>query len=78
MTKILEMMGNPNSSDAENALAALVEDNQNKYKRLGFSNMKQWVAKNLSDILKMPEANKVEIQARHIELYKEELPDLPV
>jgi len=80
MSKILEMMGNKApaviSSDAEKALAGLVESNQNKYKRLGESNMKAWVVKNWDDILQMPEANKVEIRARYEELYKELCPDM--
>jgi hypothetical protein len=76
MTKILEMMGNkaPVSSDAEKALAALVESNRNKYKRLGETNMKAWLEKNWNDFLKMPEANILEIQARFEELYHEEFP----
>jgi len=80
MSKILEMMGNKApaviSSDAEKALAGLVESNQNKYKRLGESNMKAWVVRNWDDILQMPEANKAEIRARYEELYKELCPDM--
>jgi hypothetical protein len=83
MTKILEMMGRPQiltpaavSSDAEKALAGLVESNQNKYKRLGESNMKAWVVKNWDDILQMPEINKAEIRTRYEELYKEPCPDM--
>ena len=77
MTRILEMMGNkPKSDDADKALTIVVENNRNKYKRLGASNMKQWLDKNWDDFLKMPEANRLEIQARYDDLYGEPFPEM--
>lgn len=86
MSKILEMMGGRATvltpaavnSDAEKALTSLVESNRNKYKRLGESNMKAWLEKNWDDFIEMPEANKIEIQTRYEELYKEVFPVMSV
>ena len=82
MTKMFEMLSarmdppvptNINV-DAEKALSAVIEMNQNRYKRLSESNLKAWVIKYAKDIAEMPEANRNEIKAKYDELYKEPFP----
>jgi len=65
---------NLNLADAEKALVEKVEENRNKYKRLGASNMSAFVAKNWSDIQEMPEENRFEIKSKYEELYQAPFP----
>jgi len=52
--------------------------NQNKYRRLGESNMNLWVSKNWDDILKMPEENRIEIEDKYTKLYGVPFPTSPI
>ena len=53
----------------DEALAKIIEANNNKYRRLGESNMNLWVSKNWDDIMAMPQENKDEIEEKYVKLY---------
>lgn len=63
-----------NISDEEIKKQGLIAANNNKYRRLGESNMNLWVNKNWDDIMLMPEENKLEIEEKYLSIYGEPFP----
>jgi len=56
-------------SDDEVKKRGIIEANNNKYRRLGESNLNLWLSKNWEDVMVMPEENKLELEEKYLKLY---------